>query len=194
MGNNTIQYGSHALELTREEFDDDKQKNFFIKKCVQIVRQTPEYREWVAYVKDMLGYNTCLITGEKALEVSVEIHHHPLTLFDVVSVVLDTYLAAKSKFTSMNIINDVLTLHYNDKIGFIPLCTTWHEKYHNGYAVIPPKFIHGEWDYVLKTQGYAQTVEMIERASSLMSDSNNQYDVSANNWQNVMGGVVAANA
>lgn len=186
---NTLDYGSYTLEMPRSEFEGEKEKNQFIKKCVQMSRQTPEYREWVKYVKDMLGYKTCSLTGENGDEVTVEIHHHPLTIFDITNIIVSTYVKNNKKFTSMNIMNDVMTLHYNNKVGFIPLCTTYHEKYHNGYAVIPPKFIHGEWDYLLKTPGYEVIPDLVNKCNELMHDSNNDY-ADYNNWHTVMGGTL----
>lgn len=186
---NTLNYGGvYKIEMARASFNDEKEKFQFIRKCVNLCRQTPEYKDWVRYVKDTLGYKTCLITGETSDEVTVEIHHHPLTIFDITNVILSTYLDSGKKFTSMSIMNDVMTLHYNNKVGFIPLCTTWHEKYHNGYAVIPPKFIYGEWDYLLKTPGYSQIPDLIDKCKELMDEANNAYDNEANNWKTITEG------
>lgn len=184
---NTLDFGTYTLEMPIGEFDSDKDKDKFIKKCVGIARSLPEYKEWVKYVKDMLGYRTCSLTGENGDEVTVEIHHHPLTMFDITSIIIDTYLKNNKKFTSMNILNDVMTLHYNNKVGFIPLCTTYHEKYHNGYAVIPPKLVIGEWNYLLETVGYEVNQDIVNKCSELMSESNNE---TINGWRTVMGGVL----
>ena len=188
MSNNTLSYGGFTLEMPRCSFESDKEKEMFVKNCVRLCRQTPEYKDWVKYVKDTLGYKTCLITGEISDEVTVEIHHHPLTIFDITNIIVNTYLANSKKFTSMGIVNDVMTLHYNDKIGFIPLCTTYHEKYHNGYAVIPPKFITGQWDYLLTTPGYEVLPEVVDKCNELMNPVNNAYDNEANNWKTITNG------
>jgi hypothetical protein len=188
MAYNTLNYGSYTLEMPRNGFETEKEKDMFIKNCVRLARQTPEYKDWVRYVKDMLGYKTCLITGETSDEVTVEIHHHPLTIFDITNIIVSTYIKNNMKFTSMNVVNDVMTLHYNNKIGFIPLCTTWHEKYHNGFAVIPPKFITGEWNYLLTTPGYEVIPELVDKCSELMDDKNNAFDNEANNWKTITNG------
>jgi hypothetical protein len=182
MEQNQIQYGQYCLDLEREFFEDDKEKTKFVKKCVQLCRYTPEYREWVDYLRDSLGYKTCDISGENGDEVTVEIHHHPITIFDIGMIIVDTYLKKRRKFSSLNIVNDMLMLHYNDKVGFIPICTTFHEKYHNGFLIIPPKFIHGQWDYIL-TNGYEVSQDVLDRAARLMDPVNNQFI--GKSWKNV---------
>ena len=180
--NTTLELGQFTLDLKRDGFNDEKEVNKFIKACVRIARSTPEYRDWVTYVKDMLGFNTCMFTNETADELSIEIHHHPLTLYDLVSITINTYLTNKIPFSSVDIVREVLTLHYTDHIGYIPMVTSLHEKYHNGFLTIPPKFIQGVWNYLLVTPGYAINEDVLVRTKELMNPSNNKFD-NYNNWQ-----------
>ena len=155
----------------------------FTKKCVSLIHASPEYRDWATYVKEMLGYKTCALTNESSEQLTVDIHHHPLTIFDITNIILNTYIANQKSFTSLVIAKDVLHLHYNDRVGFIPLVSSLHEKYHNGFLVIPPKLIHGGWQYLLKTPGYQVSPDVVDKCNELMKAENNKFDAYLN-WQN----------
>ena len=101
--NPVLKLGEFNLPLKRTDFADEKELTRFIKKCVSMVRQTIEYRDWANYIKDMMGHKICLFTQESADELTVEIHHHPLTLFDLVSIILNTYMANTLEFSSLDI-------------------------------------------------------------------------------------------
>lgn len=184
--NITFSINNQNLTLKRSGFPSQKAHTAFIKLCVRMTRTTIEYKEWSAYVKDVLGFKTCEFTNETSDEITVEIHHHPLTLYDIVDIVLSTYLTNEIEFCTLDIIKDVLILHYNNNVGYVPIVASLHEKYHNGFLIIPPKFIHGVWDYLLKTDGYCVSEDIENKANELMSSDKNQYDI-YHQWQNIAG-------
>lgn len=187
MSNNIqLNLGEKHLELKRKTFPDEKTFNSFIKKVGGLVRGTIEYRDWVSYVKDVLGFKHCAFTNESGEELTIEIHHHPLTLFDVVEVVLATYIKNDIEFSSLDIARETLLLHYTNNIGYIPMVTSLHEKYHNGYLIIPPKFISGKWKYLLETPGYAISDATIAKCMELMKEANNKFD-NYHAWQHAEG-------
>jgi len=179
----TLNIGPFSLSFTRNTFNSEKDITAFMKKCVGIIRQTPEYREWTNYIKDTLGFKNCAFTNETSDEITIEIHHHPLTLFDITTIVLNTFLANDKEFSSLDIVKDVLLLHFSNKVGFIPIVASLHEKYHNGFLIIPPKFIHGDWSYLLNTPGYIIEADTMSKCKQLMDKSNNAHDQYLN-WQN----------
>lgn len=174
--------GQFQLELCRCSFPNEKYHIAFAKKCVTMVRMSPEYKDWVSYVKDTLGHKFCAITSENSDELTVEIHHHPFSLFDATMAVLNRYLMSGDTFTSLDIVKDVLIVHYTDNIGYIPLVTSLHEKYHNGFLTIPPKFILGTWDYFLSSDEYEIDEATLLKVQSLMAAENNKHDCYVN-WQ-----------
>lgn len=180
----TLEYGAWTLDLKRSGFNSEKETSQFIRKCIGIVRQTPEYRDWTSYVKDTLGYRTCAFTNENSDELTIDIHHHPLTIFDMVTIVVNTYMNNAKEFSSLDIATDILYLHFTNKVGFIPIVTSLHEKYHNGYLMIPPKFIHGKWDHLLTTPGYVVASDIVSKSKELMDDKNN-LNCEYLNWQKV---------
>lgn len=173
--NPVLKLGEFNLPLKRTDFTDEKELTRFTKKCVSMIRQTIEYRDWVSYVKDSMGHKICLFTQESSDELTVEIHHHPLTLFDYVSIVLNTYMANALEFSSLDIMRDVLLLHFNDQVGYVPMVTTLHEKYHNGYLTIPPKYIQGVWDYIITCNNYIIPTDITDKVSELMNPANNKF-------------------
>jgi hypothetical protein len=181
-GNVNFSLNNQYLSLKRKTFSSEKSHNHFIKACVRMIRSSVEYREWASYVKDVMGYKTCVFTNEVSDQLTIDIHHHPLCLFDIVNIVVSTYLKNQIEFSSPDVSKDVLLLHYTNNVGYVPLISSLHEKYHNGYLTIPPKFIAGKWDYLINTPGYVVSDEVKLKVSELMKAENNNYDTYF--WQN----------
>ena len=64
----------------------------FVKSCEKLVRISPDYKKYIAFVKG-LGLNTCQVLGNiQELDPSdnlIEMHHGPmLTLFDYCAIVI----------------------------------------------------------------------------------------------------------
>lgn len=142
--------------------------NKFIKKIERIVRSSPEYREWTGYVKDCLGHYVCELTGEISSQVTVEIHHHPISMFVITKGILTEYINSNKEFCSFDIAQDVITLHYENRIGYIPLVRTLHEKFHNGFVQIPMELIKGDWMYLLDHYEYSDSdLETIDSRTAI---------------------------
>ena len=138
------------LPLKRNKFVDDKEKIRFIKNVERLIRSSIEYKEFVGFVKYTLGNDYCVFTLEKDIETDdIELHHHPLTLFEIVQIVIDTKLHNEVNFNTFDIATEVINLHYKLKIGFVPLIRTLHKKYHNGYLNIPIDLVVGDYKYIL---------------------------------------------
>ncbi len=102
-----------------------------IKQLVRIARLTPEYAEWQKESKKNAG-DQCPICGVEYIYVRPETHHYPLTLFEVIESKLQDYIHANSidLITPLQLIKEVMEDHLHDKIQFVVLCKTCHEKYH----------------------------------------------------------------
>ena len=181
--NARLTIGQFHLDFNRSQFANEKAHIAFLKKCVGLIRGTPEYKDWSSYIKDTLGIKNCVFTNETSDEITIEIHHHPLTLFDITGVILNTYINKGDEFCSLDIIKDVLHLHYTNNIGYIPLVASLHEKYHNGFLIIPPKFVLGNWNHLIKSDEYEIEKDVLDKVKSLMDLSNNKHDHYIS-WQN----------
>jgi hypothetical protein len=134
-------------------FEDEKVYFKFIKNCEKIIRSSNEYNEWRKYLKDVLQNNHCLITLEIDDQVTVEIHHHIPSLFTVIKTVTNKFVDNKKEFCSFDICLEVMELHFLNKIGYVPLIKSMHEKLHSGFLKIPVDLVRGNYKDFLKDYG-----------------------------------------
>jgi len=140
---------SFTLELNRRTFMDEKEEHKFIRKVEYLIRQSMEYKEWVDYIKHVLGSYTCKFTGEIETEVTIDIHHHPIDLYTICKTVIQNIIHKKENFNTLIIAEKVLNLHFENRVGYIPLIRTLHEKYHNGFLRIPISLVQGDYQFLL---------------------------------------------
>ena len=134
-----------CLSYKISDFEDDKEMDRFVKKVKSIIRNTPEYKYWVEYVKHTLNYNYCILSKESLNEVTLDVHHHPVTLETMVQATIISKMNKGQSFCSIEIAEEVLKLHFENKVGYCVLLASLHEKYHNGYLKISIDDIQGNW-------------------------------------------------
>lgn len=130
------------------ETDRDKVK--FIKRVENIVRGSLEYRDYIGFLKDHVNMKHCAFftnmensTGNR---VRIEIHHEPLTLFDIVQTVINRHLEECIPINDLLIADEVIELHYRNMVGLIPLSKSIHQIVHHGTdLVIPLTIVYGEY-------------------------------------------------
>ena len=110
-----------------------------------MIRTSPEYKLWTTYLREVLEQYECSITGENHAQASTDIHHHPISLFLITKAVVNKNISESKKFTSLSVANQVLKIHFENKIGFIPLLKSIHEKFHNGFISLPIELAQGNW-------------------------------------------------
>lgn len=137
--------GSLPLGLSTSEFYDPKDLEKFVKNVERMVRYSIEYKEWRKCLRENLGCDHCFLTNERAEQVTVDLHHHPYTLYDIVEIVLQSRLVKGKPFTTYLIAQLVMELHYQNRVGIVPIVTTLHEKYDNGFLTIPMNLVFGNW-------------------------------------------------
>jgi hypothetical protein len=140
---------SFRLPLRRNGFDSDADLTKFIKNCEKLIRQSTEYREWKKYIVEVLGVASCAITEEKNYEVTIDIHHHPVSLFVLVKAITSAKIDKAVEFCTFDICQEAIDLHFTNKVGFIPLVRSMHEKYHGGYLEIPIDLCTGEYSHII---------------------------------------------
>jgi len=143
----------YNLLLRVTGFEDEKFYFKFIKNCEKIIRSSTEYCEWRKYLKDVLQNNYCLVTLEIDDQVTIEIHHHIPSLFIIVKTVVNKFIDQKKEFCSFDICMEVMELHFSNKIGYIPLIKSMHEKLHSGFLKIPINLVKGNYKTFLKEYG-----------------------------------------
>lgn len=139
-------YGEEPFVTT--EFLEDKNEMRFIRTVERLVRTSEEYKRWLTFVHCVLGEDCiCYQTGERMDFCSIHLHHHPITLFDLVK----TCIYNTEGFTTFGIAQEVMSWHYQNWVGFVPLCSTSHEKYHKGGILVPIDIVEGNWERFCET-------------------------------------------
>lgn len=136
------------------KFTTPKDQKKFIKSTEMVIRGSLEYKEYIRFLKDNLDMNKCAIfknakngSGKKY---RIEIHHEPFTLFDIVETVINRRLAEGDSINQLKVADEVMELHYEGKIGLIPLSVTMHQVLHNGRIFIPLQLIYHRYDEFYK--------------------------------------------
>jgi hypothetical protein len=150
-----------SLPLRISAFENESEYNKFIKNCEMLVRRCIEYRQWKNYIIDVLGVNTCMVTDERMDQCSIEIHHHLPSLYVLVKTLINKKLDNEQEFSTFDIAQDVIELHFKNKIGYITVIKSMHEKFHNGYLYIPIQYIKGDYQYFIREfSGYIDDEDM----------------------------------
>lgn len=140
----------YTLSLRRKDFDGEKELNIFIKACEGIIRKSPEYKIWTEYIREVLGHHVCEITGEMHSQTTVDIHHHPFSLYSIVKVIILEKITSGKSFCSYDISSDVIQLHYDMRSPFVLLIRSLHDKFHNGFLQLPMNLVHGDYKYLVE--------------------------------------------
>ena len=162
--NNTISSDNenfpYSLTLRIDNIDDEKELKKFIKNTELLIRRSPEYKLWSSYVRDVHGCSKCNVTDEVCGEVTIEIHHHPIPLFYLVKSEIVKNIANNNEFCSFDVATKIIENHYQNKVGYVPLVKTLHEKFHNGYFELPMEIVKGNYnDFINKNLNYLEEEE-----------------------------------
>lgn len=145
-----------------EQYDLNDSKSFtkYMKDLEFIVRNSFEYRQFIAFLRNVEGMNECAVLNNVSnradAKVRIEIHHSPFTLYDICHTVYKKRCGQKEDININSVAEEVLYLHYISWVGLIPLSATVHDMVHNGYVFIPidkvrgyyRKFIESYYNYI----------------------------------------------
>lgn len=127
----------------------DREKIKVIKQIERMVRGSMEYRQYVKYLKDNLDMTHCAffsgVTNKDGQKVSLEIHHEPFTLFDITQTVLEKHIMEVDRIDLFDISEEIMQLHYQNKVGLIPLSLTVHQLVHSGKIFVPLDWLKGDY-------------------------------------------------
>lgn len=155
--NTYVDGSSSTVELPELSYFDGEQYDFmdskdygkFLNDTERVVRNSYEYRTLINYLRDTEGMNQCSfltnVTNVDSTKVKIEIHHSPLTLFDLCSSVVKKRLHNKESMDIFDCAHEVMWLHYIGWVGLIPVSATVHQMIHNQYIFVPTNIIRGNW-------------------------------------------------
>lgn len=163
----------------------DTEKERIIKRVERIVRGSGEYRDYIAFLRQNVGMDACAFFNNVSKTtnrgIRIEVHHTPLTLYDIVKIVLEKYIQTGEEIDELMIAEEVTELHYQNQVGLIPLSKTLHEVVHNSDKLVIPmymifgnytKFLREYEDYWKDDKAITKKIELIiKRTKELTSNS-----------------------
>ena len=140
-----------SLSLRISNFESESDYKKFVKACERMVRGCLEYRLWKRYIIDVLQINECMITKEKIDDVTIEVHHHLPSMYVLISALVNQCIENGKEFCSFDIAHEAIGLHFQNKIGYVTLLKSMHEKFHNGKLGIPISFVKGDYKFFINS-------------------------------------------
>mgnify|MGYP000722399063 CR=1 FL=1 len=142
----------------------------FVQSVEKHVRTSEEYSQYVSYIAGVLGLNRCsFLNGVDGKNADVEMHHHPFTLFDVVSLVAAEACSKGGGYSTFSVAKEVLNLHYRNMVGVVPLAVTTHELAHAGAVTVGPGQVFGDVQgFVERFERFMQP-ELVEKWNAFVS-------------------------
>lgn len=127
----------------------DKDRVKTVKTIERMVRSSLEYKDYIKYLKTYINmtHDSFLRKVEQTQysKISIEIHHAPLTLYDITMIVLLKHEDEYGEIDLLHIAEEVMKLHYQCRVGLIPLAKTIHDLVHDGKVFIPVQMVRGNW-------------------------------------------------
>ena len=155
------------------DISNSKKRNSFIKRVERIVRGSMEYRDYIKFCKEHIGLDKCIffknVSSDKGKRkrISIELHHDPITLYDIVAAVLLRYEDEGRTINDLLIADEVIELHYANKVGLVPLSITAHQMVHSDVStklIIPINCIYGNYAEFLKEyEPYCEELHLFDK-------------------------------
>lgn len=181
--NNIIYIPNQIPEFGVQDYDffDDKDMAKYITDLERFVRSSYEYKGMISYLREYMNMNSCAflpnITNENTFKIRIEIHHSPITLYDICQIVFNKRQKNNECLNIEAVAFEVLWVHYSLMVGLIPLSETVHELVHTQYIFVPvdkvygyyKQFINTYYDYVNPTM-----LDKLDELETLTIEGNNE--------------------
>jgi hypothetical protein len=164
-------------------FKNNKERYKYCTMIKMMVRSSYEYREYIKFLKKYMHMDNCIVFSNLQTEnkhYRIELHHDPFTLMEIVNVVVSKRQALGESLNPYLVTEEVLELHYDDKVGLINLSITAHELAEKGRIFIPLQRIYQRYDlFVEEYEEYMddtlkQKIELIiqmsQKCDQIVSD------------------------
>ena len=166
-------------------FRTPKERVKFIKMVESVCRKSMEYKEYIRFLKRNTDLRRCTVLKNlnttNGKKYTIEVHHEPFTLFDIVETVLNKREMLGEKIEPLSIADEVMALHYDGKIGLIHLSATMHQLVHDDKIFIPLQYIYQNYNEFyteykpyfnpLVLEKLAMKVEMSLKTDNFVSDA-----------------------
>ena len=160
----------------------EKDKVKTVKTCERMIRSSLEYKEYIKYLKEYIYITKCSFFRNSKMDhyskFKVEIHHSPFTLYDITMTVLLKHLDYYGEINLFEVCEEVMKLHYQCRVGLIPLSTTVHKLVHEGMLFIPVQNVRGDWLAFYKDYEPYMPQDMKDKLKSIVKFSKECQDYS----------------
>ncbi len=159
------------------DLNDEKEFSKYIQDIEKTVRLSFEYRQMIRYLKEYVDMNKCSfyenVNSIDTTQVKIELHHEPLSLYDIVLTVYNKRVAFYESLEVEMVAKEVMYHHYCMQVGLIPLAETVHELVHNQYLFVPSSKVYGNYKKFVSEYGAFMPAECsasLAKIESLTSD------------------------
>lgn len=166
-----------------EDIVDDQLFHKFIKEVENRVRTSDEYKMWVGDLHEK-GLNRCAVLGNVMASdnVTIEMHHYPFTLYEIVYLNARYHIDHNIKMTTFSIVDSILTEHAEQMISVVPLCKLVHILAHDGLVFIPLTSVYlGRQDEFIEKYEPYMTDYMIDNYNTIYEATENGTSYSIDN-------------
>ncbi len=171
------------LSLRVSNFENEAAYKKFINNCESMIRKSIEYKLWRNYIVDILQVNECAVTHENMEDVTVEIHHHPVSMYATVSAIINKHIDENTEFCTYDICTEVIEMHFKNKVGYVALLKSMHEKFHNGKLTIPIGLVRGDYNYFLTNYSKYLEESEIDKIQQRIGVNESNCNWSRDNYQ-----------
>ena len=140
--------GFFSEEFTIKEIFTDEDMKRFVKAVERLVRSSEEYGQYISYFYNASGATRCSILGNIDMSIdgmNLELHHCPLTLYDICEIVIAHKFATGAAITSLTIADEIMKIHSMNFIGVVPLSVSAHKLVHAGILRVHWSQVVGNW-------------------------------------------------
>lgn len=132
------------------DFKSNKERYKYCVMIKNMVRNFPEYRQLVSFLKKYMNMNKCVVFNKlqngDGKHYTIELHHHPYTLIEIINTVVSKRQEYGESLNPYRTIEEVLGLHYDGEVGLINLSITAHELAESGKIFIPLQWVYQRYD------------------------------------------------
>ena len=141
---------------------NEREYNKFIKNTELNIRRSNEYRHYIKTIKEEYPIMQVdnILSNISDNDATIELHHYPFTLYDVVDLVAMKNIADGKLINTQRLAKEIMSLHYENIIGLVPMTATIHELTHAGFLFLSKNQIFGNIDEFMDRYGVVITDEM----------------------------------
>lgn len=157
------------------DFYDENAIKRFIKSTERLIRTSREYKSYIEQLRTnvtQLNHDN-ILSNITTADVDLEFHHYPLTLYDIVEIVMIQNFINNKNFTSFSLAKQVMELHYKHLIGLVPLTKMNHELAHKNAIFISVRQIFGDWEGFCRKYNQALSNDIKVKIKEIKDKTNN---------------------